>query len=202
VTLDPLDPEQRRQLALDARARIAHQRFVARVPSRYRAASLATLAEHHGDPVLSPFRRWCESPAAALVLVGPPGVGKTFAGWAALRELASRGSVRGGNFATFLDALRPGDDDSATRLVWARLRHDAGIMLDDVGAEKLTEWAAATLDKLLDERWQESRPTIITSNLTAEGLADHVGARAWSRLTANGSLVLRLTGPDLRREHS
>lgn len=201
MTLDPFDPAQREQLRRDAQAAIAHQRFLARVPTRYRSAALATVAEHHGDAVLAPLRRWCDSPAGALVLVGPPGVGKTFAAWAALRELAARGLVVGGSFAKLLDALRP-DDTYDERQVWARVRSAAGLLIDDVGAEKLTEWAAATLDKLLDVRWQESRPTVVTSNLTADALAEHVGARAWSRLTGNGSLVLRLTGADLRREHS
>lgn len=206
MTIDPFstDPEQRLALDRSARTALATRRWLEAAPARYRNANLAAVLGAHGDKVSTPLREWADSPTGALVLVGPPGVGKTYAAWAALRQVCWRGLVLGGNFATILDALRPGSDDdrnSTQRAAWHRCLCASGLLLDDVGAEKQTEWAAEKLDTLVDMRWASALPTIVTSNFPPEMLASHVGDRAWSRLTGTGSLVMRLTGPDLRRTY-
>jgi DNA replication protein DnaC len=38
------------------------------------------------------------------------------------------------------------------------------LVLDDVGAEKMTEWASSTLYTILNARYQDKLPTIITTN--------------------------------------
>jgi DNA replication protein DnaC len=41
------------------------------------------------------------------------------------------------------------------------------LLIDDLGAERETEWAIETLYLIIDHRWHEEKPTIVTSNLTA-----------------------------------
>ncbi len=48
-------------------------------------------------------------------------------------------------------------------------------MLDDIGAETVTEWGRdEVLGTILQYRMEEHLPTFFTSNLTLEELADHL----------------------------
>lgn len=44
------------------------------------------------------------------------------------------------------------------------------LILDDLGVEKATEWSEEILTQILDDRMNYRRPTIITSNVSVEGL--------------------------------
>ena len=56
------------------------------------------------------------------------------------------------------------------------------LVLDDVGSEKWTEWAESILYQIIDERYRELRPMVITTNLNLEGLEAALGMRAFDRL--------------------
>jgi DNA replication protein DnaC len=71
------------------------------------------------------------------------------------------------------------------------------LFLDDLGSEKMTEWVEETLYLILNHRYNEVLPTIITSNLTIEQLADRVGDRIASRVVGMCDVV-KLEGPDRR----
>lgn len=195
---DPFTPGGRAALIEQARSSAAAARWrSAGVPARFRPATLAGVATEHGAAVADPIAAWCATGVGALVLVGPPGTGKTYTALAAARVLCDRHAFMFGAMATLLAELRP--DGALT----ARALCSPGVLiLDDVGAERLTEWAAEQLDSVIGDRWLHRKPTIVTSNLAPDALRDHVGARAWSRLTGVGSLVVRLAGADLRREHT
>ena len=69
--------------------------------------------------------------------------------------------------------------------------------MDDMGAEKTTDWSMSTLYVLIDKRYSEMMPTIITSNLTVAEVADKVGDRIASRI-AGMCKVIELKGKDRR----
>lgn len=71
------------------------------------------------------------------------------------------------------------------------------LVLDDLGAEKTTEWSLQTLYTIIDRRYREERQTIITSNLSLDELADKLDDRIASRLSELCRVVV-LTGPDRR----
>lgn len=56
------------------------------------------------------------------------------------------------------------------------------LVLDDLGAEKMTEWAESMLYYVIDQRYRWRRPLIATTNSTLEALEDHVSARSFDRL--------------------
>lgn len=77
------------------------------------------------------------------------------------------------------------------------------LVLDDLGAERLRgeyveDWAASQLDGLIDRRYNDLRPTWFTTNLSGEEFLGRYGARLWSRLCSENSLVRLPSGPDLR----
>ncbi len=73
------------------------------------------------------------------------------------------------------------------------------LILDDLGAEKMTDWVAETFYLILNKRYNEMLPTIITSNLPVSALAEKVGDRVASRIVEMCDIV-ELKGGDRRFE--
>lgn len=71
------------------------------------------------------------------------------------------------------------------------------LVLDDLGAEKTTEWALQTLYIILNNRYSNYMQTIITSNLTIEEIGEKLGDRIASRI-AGMCKIVKLTGKDRR----
>ncbi len=56
------------------------------------------------------------------------------------------------------------------------------LVLDDVGTEKLTEWAYERIFEVIDHRYNEELQTIITSNLAPKQLKSALGDRLLDRI--------------------
>jgi DNA replication protein DnaC len=64
-----------------------------------------------------------------------------------------------------------------------RLKRARLLVLDDLGTERLSEYAAEVLFRIVDHREKEGLPMIITSNMTTpERMRGHLGERIFSRL--------------------
>ena len=86
------------------------------------------------------------------------------------------------------------------------------VVIDDVGSEQNIEYVGAVNQarevehrffKVVNYCYQRQVSLIITTNLTLEKLAEHVGKRAWSRLQemAPAGFMIDLAGvPDYRRQ--
>jgi DNA replication protein DnaC len=76
-------------------------------------------------------------------------------------------------------------------------------MLDDLGVERVRgrydeDWAASQLDYLVDQRYNEMRPTWYTTNLSKPEFTDRYGSRLHSRLCGENPLYAVAAGHDLR----
>lgn len=134
-----------------------------------------------------------------LVVTGGVGRGKTGAAIGALRRLHDEGrSVGYWSAPSLLDQLRRDEFDrgGASPTMANAIRVDA-LLLDDVGSERITDYAAERLQVLVNERHLASRPTLLTSNLDGPALASHLGERITSRLK-QACVSIDATGPDLR----
>lgn len=164
------------------------------IPQRFHRVSL-------DFPGLSSVRvdlaAWGADPQGRnLCLFGPVGVGKTAAAVAACRWANDRRlEVKFAPVATLLDTLRPGGPEHAVDVLVDVDR----LIVDDLGTEKRTDWTDERLYVVLNGRWLEERPTVITTNLSPRELEEHIGGRLYSRLVGNDAVCLRLTGPDHRR---
>jgi DNA replication protein DnaC len=73
------------------------------------------------------------------------------------------------------------------------------LALDDLGAEKSTEWVEQTLYRIIDGRYARMKPMVITSNLTPKELDAAFGARIADRIT-HMCRVIGVTAPSFRQQ--
>ena len=74
------------------------------------------------------------------------------------------------------------------------------LILDDLGAEKTSEWVRQILYQIIDSRWIDEKPFIITSNLTLQELAIRFDDRISSRI-AGACEVFEVRSHDYRVEN-
>jgi DNA replication protein DnaC len=73
------------------------------------------------------------------------------------------------------------------------------LHLDDLGAERTTDWVLEQLYAIVNERWQDRRSIVVTTNLQSlDELREQLGARTVSRLTEICGDAIPIMGPDLR----
>jgi DNA replication protein DnaC len=56
------------------------------------------------------------------------------------------------------------------------------LILDDLGAEKSSEWVREQLYVIINQRYINMLPTLVTTNCTTEELMERLGERTVSRL--------------------
>jgi DNA replication protein DnaC len=91
------------------------------------------------------------------------------------------------------------DSDDSYMKLFRRLCSVDLLHLDDLGAERPTEWVLEQLYSIVNERWQDGRSIIVTSNLMdLDRLREQIGPRTVSRLSEICDEPLPIMGPDLR----
>ena len=142
-----------------------------------------------------------------LLLIGEPGTGKTHLAVAALRALMARG-FEGlfFDYQNLLDKIRSGYDaasGSSDKEAYRAALDAEVLLLDDLGAHRVTDWVLDTVTAIITYRCNNRKPLIATTNLPdpdagdaiverstslpgqyvhRETLAERVGLRARSRL--------------------
>ncbi len=139
-----------------------------------------------------------------LWLTGGTGTGKT-----TLAMLASKAALEAGHSVAIyslpklLARIRrtydgePGEDSYSA--FFERLTSVDLLHIDDLGAEKKSDWVLEQLYALVNERYEEKRSILITSNFDGVELEEQIGPRIVSRLTEMTE-PLPLFGEDNRKE--
>ena len=139
-----------------------------------------------------------------LLLWGGVGTGKSFfAGCIANALLAQGVPVLMTNFAKILGAVTGMYGMERQRFL-SSLNTYSLLILDDLGAERDSEYALEQLFGVVDSRYQSRKPLIVTTNLTLEELrhpSDLAHERIYDRLLER-CVPLKMNGKNIRTVHA
>lgn len=189
--------------AENARREWAERLKKANIPLRFRGAKMSDCEES--------VRAWLsatlEGDQGWLILSGDNGTGKTHQACACAIQAARFMSVE---FAT-MDEIRGkiqstfGGSGNADKIM-KHYQNMAFLVIDEIEKFKASEWSAPLLFTLVNGRYNEKKPTIITTNLTgdkmfaafAAGAGEELAASLMSRLADRTNTHVVLKGDDRR----
>lgn len=190
-----------------------------RTPKVYEDCTLETFDASENPGALEAARAFIDGRISTLLLLGRTGIGKTHLLVGVGKAMTREGGIEtvevpgGRPQARRVAAIEPvfypilrlvGDlrDAAGGRLDYSprRLCFDADVLLlDEWGAERVTDFILPELEAIVEERWGERKPLALTSNLTLDSIIERYGDRLVSRFTDRGCIV-QMTGRDRRPE--
>jgi len=204
-----------------AKLRISAKRMeAANVPERYRHCTIGTY--ELSDGIYSQSQAAARTAAGVLVelikanprrnaqgvlLTGPPGVGKTHLGVSVINELLATAPHLRCLFRDYRELLadiRHSYNPEVCATEWSLLApvFEADVLvIDELGAERPTEFVLDTVSRILNTRYSRCRTTILTTNypdLPPSDIENGLAARRSSRCEALGD---RITEPMRSRLH-
>jgi len=180
------------------------------IPKRYRGVSFERKPVCDLDPfVLRHVRTFVEQvdqqlgAGKGLWFTGDVGTGKT-----SLAMLVSQAAERKGRSVAIYPVTRllaeikntyDRETGGSYMSLFEKLVSVDLLHLDDLGAEKRTDWVLQELYSIVNERWQDERSIVVTTNITdLDELRNEIGSRTVSRLVEICGDPIPIMGPDLR----
>jgi len=196
------DARKQAELNAERERRVAALMGRSGIPARFADRSFANYdAKEQGQRIaLSVCRAYAEAwpeksaQGASLVLTGSPGTGKTHLA-CAIGNTVLRDHFAGVLFATVSAMLRAiketyrKDSPRTEQDVIDRLATPDLLIVDEVGVQVGSEHEKLLMFEVLNERYQNMRPSILISNLSVDELEAFLGHRVMDRYRECGSVL-------------
>jgi DNA replication protein DnaC len=193
------------------------------IPPRYRGVSfdrppvsdmIRDMTTRHVVNAVQGFVDDLEGNLAAgkgMWLMGNTGTGKTTLGMLVAKMALAAGKTVAVYFTPKLltqirQTYQATDSEDAYEAFFKRLTSVDLLYIDDLGSERHTDWVVEQLYALVNERYENQRSMLVTSNASQdveEGrrqLEEQIGSRTVSRLIEICDDPLPLFGPDRREQ--
>ena len=170
------------------------------VPKKYRGMSFETFRGN--DDLVKLCSEYAE---VGLVLQGNAGVGKTHLAVSILRskiepeEFPTNRKLQKASFVTvpkllleIRNSFRDDNEGRSEKQIVDYYSEVQFLILDDLGSEKSTEFAVATLYIIIDRRDSEMMDTVITTNLTLDEIERKLSARIASRMAGMKNVTIKM----------
>lgn len=161
-----------------------------RLPPRYRRCRFDTYQPNNATRKAMArcqeyAERFDEATERGLYLMGGVGGGKTHLAVATVQRVIDRGYK--GRFLLVPEWLREikqtfGQSSDEQRNVTQAFEFDGLLVVDDIGAEKPSDWVEEQMYLAINHRYTHLLPTIFTSNLGPVELESRLGERISSRI--------------------
>lgn len=181
------------------------------IPRRFQGVSFDRAPVVDMEPtVVREVRRFVDDVEAnldagrGLWLMGDVGTGKT-----SLAMLVSKAALDAGrsvaiySLPRLLAEIRKTYDDQSEQSylgLLARLSEVDLLHVDDLGAERTSEWVLEQLYSIVNARYEDSRSLVVTTNLAPHQLEEQITERTVSRLVEICGDPLALFGRDRRKD--
>lgn len=139
----------------------------------------------------------------SLILSGLPGTGKTHLANAICLHIMEH-HKSSAMFTTVMKAIRrikdtwgKGSEESETQAIEAFVWPDL-LVLDEIGVQFGSETEKMLLFDILNERYEQRKPTVLISNLPVKDVIGYLGERIFDRMKEDNGISITFTWPSHR----
>lgn len=199
-------PETKTQIVKAHEKDLIESQARSNIPPKFRNFTISALSKNPGLSVIIEryINNFTNEGCNGLYLWGNIGAWKTTTACIVANELIWRYWIDClmVNWATWLSMVKDSFDNksnTAWKSLLARLRSVRLLIIDDIHQEKWSDWVREQLFIIINHRYEQGLPTIITSNFSIEDIAERYNGQIASRLIETCEII-EFTGDDRRQQ--